>query len=208
LKKKWEEEEVALAIFFLKCRKRHPLKECPLDQIEICGICEEEHSTSKCPSLPWFKRKSIRKQVGRPINYVSSHKNDHGSPNLKVCLQTNLSISILIGLMPPCNILPNNGTHLIPSTHNGCLCHPKTILGHIGVEKPTFWGPQQSLPQQPTTPQPPPQLKNLTNLLLDCNSLHNLSLTPITNQHNKHMLLDFHFTLLTLSLPWNVKIYT
>jgi hypothetical protein len=31
------------------------LRECPLDNIEICGICEESHSTSNFPSLPGIK---------------------------------------------------------------------------------------------------------------------------------------------------------
>ena len=34
--KKKEEQEQALAIFCSKCRKKHPLRECPLDSIHVC----------------------------------------------------------------------------------------------------------------------------------------------------------------------------
>jgi hypothetical protein len=44
IKKKEEEENLVLSIFFLKCRKRHPLQECPLDSISVCGICTENHA--------------------------------------------------------------------------------------------------------------------------------------------------------------------
>jgi ribosomal protein L44E len=37
--KKKQEEEVALAIFCHRCRKKHSEKECPLNVIEICGLC-------------------------------------------------------------------------------------------------------------------------------------------------------------------------
>ena len=52
VKKKQEEENPVLSIFCSKCRKRHPLKECPLNTIRICGICMESHSTEDYPSLP------------------------------------------------------------------------------------------------------------------------------------------------------------
>jgi hypothetical protein len=54
-KKKKEEEELALAIFCPKCRRKHLLIECPLDQIEVCGICSENHATCNYPSLPRLK---------------------------------------------------------------------------------------------------------------------------------------------------------
>lgn len=55
LKKKWEETELALSIFYSKCGKTHPLRECPLNQIEAYGICEERNSTSQCPFISGLK---------------------------------------------------------------------------------------------------------------------------------------------------------
>jgi hypothetical protein len=52
IKKKQEEENPILSIFCPKCRKRHPLRECPLDNISVCAICTENHKTEDCPSLP------------------------------------------------------------------------------------------------------------------------------------------------------------
>ena len=51
VKKKEEEENLDLSIFFSKCRKRHPLNECPLNTINMCGICMENHSIEDCGSL-------------------------------------------------------------------------------------------------------------------------------------------------------------
>jgi hypothetical protein len=52
IKRKQEEENPVLSIFFPKCRKRHPLRECPLDNISVCAICTKNHKTEDCPSLP------------------------------------------------------------------------------------------------------------------------------------------------------------
>jgi len=50
-------ENVALSIFCPKCRKKHALRECPLDSkaIETCVICVDNHDTKECPSLPSLK---------------------------------------------------------------------------------------------------------------------------------------------------------
>jgi hypothetical protein len=37
IKRKQEEENPILSIFCPKCRKRHPLRECPLDNISVCA---------------------------------------------------------------------------------------------------------------------------------------------------------------------------
>jgi hypothetical protein len=52
IKRKQEEENPVLSIFCPKCRKRHPLRECPLDNVPVCAICTENHKTEDCPSLP------------------------------------------------------------------------------------------------------------------------------------------------------------
>ncbi|MCY6524931.1 hypothetical protein, partial [Actinobacillus pleuropneumoniae] len=38
-------DELALIIFCCKCRKEHPLQECPLKKVKTCNICEKNHST-------------------------------------------------------------------------------------------------------------------------------------------------------------------
>ena len=48
-------EDLTLGVFCLRCRKKHPLKECPLDKVEVCHLCELNHDTKECPSLPQVK---------------------------------------------------------------------------------------------------------------------------------------------------------
>jgi len=55
VKQKLLELDRTMAIFFPKCRKKHPERECPLNSIEECAICELNHATSSCPSLPGLK---------------------------------------------------------------------------------------------------------------------------------------------------------
>lgn len=52
---KQEEAKIAFVVFCLKCTRRHPRNECPLNPIEICSIYEKNHSTNKFPSLPGLK---------------------------------------------------------------------------------------------------------------------------------------------------------
>jgi hypothetical protein len=54
-KKKQEEKNEALAFFFHRCKKKHPPRECPLDSIQVCGICAENHSTENFPSFLGLK---------------------------------------------------------------------------------------------------------------------------------------------------------
>ena len=44
-RKRQEEHDQLLSIVCPKCREKHPLKECPLDSIQICGLCTRNHST-------------------------------------------------------------------------------------------------------------------------------------------------------------------
>jgi hypothetical protein len=55
IKKKHAEAEVALSIFCPQCRDKHPKRECPLDRKPICTICDKDHDTQNCPSLPGIK---------------------------------------------------------------------------------------------------------------------------------------------------------
>ena len=40
---------------FPKCREKHALHECPLDDIKICESCVGSHTTKGYPSLPGLK---------------------------------------------------------------------------------------------------------------------------------------------------------
>jgi hypothetical protein len=53
--KKKKEANLALAIFCSRCQKKHPLRECPLDNIKVCDIYEQNHDTKSFPSLPELK---------------------------------------------------------------------------------------------------------------------------------------------------------
>jgi hypothetical protein len=52
IKKKWEEDNATMCIFCPRCRKNNSSRECPLDNISVCGFCTEDHPTEKFPSLP------------------------------------------------------------------------------------------------------------------------------------------------------------
>ena len=54
-KKKQVVEDLIVGVFYPRCRKNHPLKECPLNKVEVCQLCELNHDTKECPSLPQVK---------------------------------------------------------------------------------------------------------------------------------------------------------
>ena len=54
-KQKQVVEDLTLSVFCPKCKKKHPLKECPLDKVEVCQLCELNHDTKECASLPQVK---------------------------------------------------------------------------------------------------------------------------------------------------------
>ena len=54
-KQKQAEAEQNLAIFCPRCRKKYSHKECPLDTVQTCAICTNDHLTEICPSLPGLK---------------------------------------------------------------------------------------------------------------------------------------------------------
>lgn len=55
VKQKKLELDRTMEIFCPKCRKNHLERESPLNSIEECAICEVNHATSSCPSLPSLK---------------------------------------------------------------------------------------------------------------------------------------------------------
>jgi len=78
IKRKQEEAKRALAIFFPRCTRRHPRNECPLNSIEVCSVCEENHSIDKCPSL--LELKAVcqgAKGVTEHLYYINQ-KRPHG----------------------------------------------------------------------------------------------------------------------------------
>ena len=63
-KKNQDEQDQVLSIFCPKCRNKHPLRECPLDNIHVCGICIENHSTKNCPKLKELQVNSMEEVQG------------------------------------------------------------------------------------------------------------------------------------------------
>lgn len=69
------ELERTLAIFFSKCRKKHPKREFPLNSVEECAICELNNPKISCPSLLGLKE--IFEGIGEEIKqmYFMGSKN-------------------------------------------------------------------------------------------------------------------------------------
>ena len=44
-KQKQAVEDLTLGVFCPRCRKNHPLKEFPLDKVEVCQLCNLNHDT-------------------------------------------------------------------------------------------------------------------------------------------------------------------
>ena len=40
-------QDLALGVFCPKCIKKHPLRECPLDKVEVCVLCDLDHDTKE-----------------------------------------------------------------------------------------------------------------------------------------------------------------
>ena len=48
-------EDLVLGVFFPKCIKKHTLRECLVDKVEVCGLYDLEHENKHFPSLPKAK---------------------------------------------------------------------------------------------------------------------------------------------------------
>ena len=75
IKKKFEDK--ALTIFCSRCKKRHPLKNCPLNVVSLCSLCAEDHETDN------FLRfldcnPSTRGQMSQQDKLCKEHKINHG----------------------------------------------------------------------------------------------------------------------------------
>jgi hypothetical protein len=52
IKNKQKEENETMSIFFPRCRRKHSSRECPLDNILVCGFYNEDQLNENFPSLP------------------------------------------------------------------------------------------------------------------------------------------------------------
>ena len=83
MKNKRKAENAALSIFCRKCRKKHALRECPLDlkNVEPCVICAENYDTNECPSIPCLKyvyqEEVIPNQVEPSVLLIRDHGKFH-----------------------------------------------------------------------------------------------------------------------------------
>ena len=50
-KKKQEDEDQIMGIFCPKCQKKHALKDCPLENIQVCAFCTENHDILNCSKV-------------------------------------------------------------------------------------------------------------------------------------------------------------
>ena len=55
VKKAQAEAEAALAIFCPRCKRKHLERECGLNSVSLCNICDLAHSTNQCPEFPRLK---------------------------------------------------------------------------------------------------------------------------------------------------------
>ena len=70
-KKKQEEQEPILSIFCSKCRNKHPLRDCPLDSIQLCGFCLETHLVEHCPTLQGMKASQKGEVEGESLCFIA-----------------------------------------------------------------------------------------------------------------------------------------
>ena len=78
IKRKQEEAERALAIYCPRCTRRHPRNEFPLNSIAVCSVCEENHSTDKCLSLPELKAVYQGAEGANEEIYYINQRRPHG----------------------------------------------------------------------------------------------------------------------------------
>lgn len=64
IKRRQEEVESALIIFFPKFTSRNPINECQLHVIKVFLVCEENHATYKRPYLVGLKDVYQREEGG------------------------------------------------------------------------------------------------------------------------------------------------
>ena len=73
-----EEAKKALAIFCPRCMRKHPKNECPLHAVEVCFVCEDDHPTNQCSTLPRFKAMYLGTEVATEPLYLLNQRRPHG----------------------------------------------------------------------------------------------------------------------------------
>ena len=77
-KQKQAIEDITLGVLFPRCRKKHPLKEFPLDKVEVCQLCKLNQDTKECPSLPQVK--AVLQETTpdmEPAYFIAQKKHQH-----------------------------------------------------------------------------------------------------------------------------------
>lgn len=67
IKKTQGEYDTPLALFCLNFQKKHPLRECEMNNIGLCNICELEHSIGQCMEL--LRLKVVLKESSEEVQY-------------------------------------------------------------------------------------------------------------------------------------------
>lgn len=93
IQNKQKDENVALSIFCPKCRKKHALRECPLDlkSVETCVISVENHGTKECPSIPGLKfvyQKEVVPNQVDPLCFIAKRPWHNPQPNIAQAFNT------------------------------------------------------------------------------------------------------------------------
>ena len=58
-KKRQEEEDQMMVVFSPKCRKKHALKDCPLENIQVCAFCTKNHDIFHCSKVKVLQNSNV-----------------------------------------------------------------------------------------------------------------------------------------------------
>ena len=107
--KRWQEEEdiAALHIFCPKCRKRHPLKECPLNIISVFVLCFLTN-TLLTIALDYQNCKLFKSLI---MNLWINHMHQKGPSILDPKTSTQSLFFQILHITIPCSNLNSHGVH-------------------------------------------------------------------------------------------------
>eukprot|EP00253_Pinus_taeda_P026627 PITA_26627 len=155
-KKKQEAEDQVMSIFCPKCRKKHALKDCPLDSIQFCAFCTEHHDIFNCPKVKVLQNYNMAANAEMEnicMCRIHGMYQCHGSPKTTHSNNGDHLNSIL-------NLILHILSH-IHRINNHTKSHPQPYQQYpqqaVYPPQPT----QQALPAPP--PINPPQLQFLAN---------------------------------------------
>ena len=69
-----DEQDQSLSIFCTKCRKKHPLKECPLNSVQICGLWAENQKIDECSRLKELQATRVEEIQNMDSLYLLAQK--------------------------------------------------------------------------------------------------------------------------------------